>query len=120
MPMRRAPGQRSRSSAHAAAPARCISVSAAMPSTSIACASIARTWSGRYNGKGAGIGRFYTCAMQAPFDHDATDLAGLATRIRQWARELGFQQAGIAGVELREDEAHLRDWLAQGQHGRME
>ena len=28
--------------------------------------------------------------------------------------------AGIADVELGPDAAHLRDWLAQGQHGRME
>jgi epoxyqueuosine reductase len=47
-------------------------------------------------------------------------LAVLAGDIKAWARELGFQQAGIAGVELGEDAAHLRDWLAQGQHGAME
>jgi epoxyqueuosine reductase len=51
---------------------------------------------------------------------DATALTGLADRIRAWARELGFQQAGIADVGLGEDAAHLRDWLAHGQHGRME
>lgn len=48
------------------------------------------------------------------------DLDGLARSIKQWSRELGFQQAGIAGVELGEDESHLRDWLAKGQHGQME
>jgi epoxyqueuosine reductase len=48
------------------------------------------------------------------------DLVELATRIKQWSRELGFAAAGIAGVELGEDEAQLRDWLAQGQHGEME
>ena len=48
------------------------------------------------------------------------DLAALATQIKGWARELGFAQAGIAGVELGEDEAQLRDWLAQGMHGDME
>jgi len=57
--------------------------------------------------------------MQAPA-LDAPALAALADRIRAWARELGFQQAGIADVELGPDAAHLRDWLAQGQHGRME
>jgi epoxyqueuosine reductase len=48
------------------------------------------------------------------------DLARLAIDIKQWSRELGFAAAGIAGVELGEDEAHLRDWLAQGQHGGMD
>jgi epoxyqueuosine reductase len=48
------------------------------------------------------------------------DLVQLATQIKSWSRELGFAAAGIAGVELGEDEAQLRDWLAQGQHGEME
>jgi epoxyqueuosine reductase len=48
------------------------------------------------------------------------DLDRLAEDIKRWSRELGFQQAGIAGVELGEDESHLRDWLRQGQHGEME
>jgi epoxyqueuosine reductase len=58
---------------------------------------------------------FYTRAM-----HDPAALADLAARIKAWARELGFQQAGIADVRLDADAEHLRDWLAQGQHGRME
>jgi epoxyqueuosine reductase len=48
------------------------------------------------------------------------DFAALAADIKLWSRELGFQQLGVAGVELGDDEAHLRDWLAQGQHGAME
>jgi epoxyqueuosine reductase len=47
------------------------------------------------------------------------DLPLLADDIRQWGRELGFQQIGIADVDLGEDEAWLRDWLAQGLHGEM-
>ena len=47
------------------------------------------------------------------------DLTRLAEDIRAWSRELGFQQTGIAEVALAEDEQHLRDWLAQGQHGEM-
>ena len=39
------------------------------------------------------------------------DFAALAERIRTWGRELGFQRIGVAGVELGEDEAHLRAWL---------
>ena len=48
------------------------------------------------------------------------DFAALADDIKRWGRELGFQQVGIAGVELAPDEAHLHDWLAQGQHGEMD
>lgn len=48
------------------------------------------------------------------------DPVALAQRIRQLAREHGFQRVGIAGVELGEDEAHLRDWLRQGLYGSME
>ncbi len=48
------------------------------------------------------------------------DLRALADDIKRWSAELGFQQTGVAGIDLAQDEAHLRDWLAQGQHGRME
>ncbi len=48
------------------------------------------------------------------------DFDALTREIKTWSLELGFQQLGVAGVALDEDEAHLRDWLAQGQHGRME
>lgn len=47
------------------------------------------------------------------------DLNALAEDIKRWSLEFGFQQTGIAGVELAEDETHLRDWLAKGQHGEM-
>lgn len=48
------------------------------------------------------------------------DPAALALRIKALARESGFQRCGIAGVDLDEDEAHLRDWLAQGLYGDMD
>ena len=48
------------------------------------------------------------------------DAATLMTQIRAWAKELGFQRIGVAGVELDEDAAHLRDWLGQGLHGDMQ
>jgi epoxyqueuosine reductase len=47
------------------------------------------------------------------------DLVRLATDIKQWARELGFQQTGIADVELSEAEAHLLSWLGHSRHGAM-
>jgi epoxyqueuosine reductase len=48
------------------------------------------------------------------------DPASLARRVRALAREMGFQRCGITGIELGEDETHLRDWLAQGLYGSME
>lgn len=47
------------------------------------------------------------------------DPAVLAHRVRTLAREFGFQRCGIAGIELGEDERHLRDWLAEGLYGSM-
>jgi epoxyqueuosine reductase len=43
------------------------------------------------------------------------DLPGLRTL----ARELGFQDLGVAGVDLARDEAWLERWLALGRHGEM-
>ena len=50
----------------------------------------------------------------------APDPAALAARIRDLAHEAGFQRVGVAGIELGEDEAHLREWLAQGLYGSMD
>jgi epoxyqueuosine reductase len=50
----------------------------------------------------------------------APDYAALAARVRTLAREAGFQRCGIAGIELGEDEGHLRDWLANGLYGSMD
>jgi epoxyqueuosine reductase len=55
--------------------------------------------------------------MSAAAPHDYTELA---SSIRQWSRELGFQQLGITGIDLPEDEARLMTWLEQGRHGAME
>ena len=43
----------------------------------------------------------------------------LATDVKTWGKELGFQQVGITGIDLSEDEGHLLDWLEQGMHGEM-
>ncbi|WP_343225586.1 tRNA epoxyqueuosine(34) reductase QueG [Novilysobacter antarcticus] len=48
------------------------------------------------------------------------DPAALALRIRELAAEFGFQRCGISGIELGEDEGHLRDWLEKGLYGSME
>ncbi|MCP1316927.1 tRNA epoxyqueuosine(34) reductase QueG [Halomonas sp. 707B3] len=43
-------------------------------------------------------------------------LAGL---IKQWGRELGFQQVGITDTDLAAHETHLNRWLDKGYHGEM-
>lgn len=43
----------------------------------------------------------------------------LRAQLDAWAKELGFQQLGIAGVELGEHEQRLQEWLAAGYHGEM-
>jgi epoxyqueuosine reductase len=40
-------------------------------------------------------------------------------QIREWARELGFSQIGVAGVDLSAAEPGLLAWLANGFHGEM-
>ncbi|TJY60932.1 tRNA epoxyqueuosine(34) reductase QueG [Sinimarinibacterium sp. CAU 1509] len=47
------------------------------------------------------------------------DLHRLPALIPAWARELGFDTAAIATLELDQDHAHLQQWLAQGRHGEM-
>lgn len=47
------------------------------------------------------------------------DFTALAAQIKDWGRQLGFQQLGISGVELPEDERRLLAWLDAGRHGEM-
>ena len=47
------------------------------------------------------------------------DPVSLASSIRKIAGSLGFQQAGITGVDLTKDELHLLNWLDAGRHGEM-
>ncbi|MFT4265659.1 MAG: tRNA epoxyqueuosine(34) reductase QueG [Xenophilus sp.] len=44
----------------------------------------------------------------------------LVTRLRAWARELGFSQIGVAGIDLSSAEPGLARWLADGFHGDMD
>ncbi|MEK9951037.1 MAG: tRNA epoxyqueuosine(34) reductase QueG, partial [Curvibacter sp.] len=41
------------------------------------------------------------------------------SQVRAWARELGFSQIGVSGVDLSSAEAGLKDWLSRGFHGEM-
>ena len=60
--------------------------------------------------------------MQAPSAKasPSCDPHAIAARIRMLAREAGFERCGIAGIELGEDEEHLRRWLSEGLYGDME
>ncbi len=40
-------------------------------------------------------------------------------QIQEWARELGFSEVGVSGVDLSSAEPYLLEWLAQGYHGNM-
>ncbi len=51
---------------------------------------------------------------------DDANLVALAANIKQWARELGFQQAGIADCDLSAAEPRLLAWLEKGWHGDMD
>lgn len=49
-----------------------------------------------------------------------SELGALRVRLDELARELGFDQVGIAGIELPEDEANLERWIAERRHGEMD
>jgi len=44
----------------------------------------------------------------------------LATQIRTWAQELGFQAVGISDTDLSAAESGLLEWLALGFHGELD
>ena len=52
--------------------------------------------------------------------HTDPDLSGVRMRLDAIARELGFDQVGVAGIDIAEDEANLGRWLAERRHGGME
>ncbi len=48
------------------------------------------------------------------------DAVQLASDIKGWGHALGFQQVGIAGIDLQQAETRLLDWLERGFHGAMD
>jgi epoxyqueuosine reductase len=51
---------------------------------------------------------------------DALQLKELRTRLDEHARTLGFDQVGVAGIELPDDEANLARWIGESRHGGMD
>ena len=50
---------------------------------------------------------------------DSTQMSTLVRDIKAWGHELGFQQVGIADVDLSAHERLLETWLDEGLHGDM-
>ena len=48
-----------------------------------------------------------------------TDFISLTQQVKTWGRELGFQQVGIADIDVSAHAAHLREWLGKQYHGEM-
>jgi epoxyqueuosine reductase len=53
-------------------------------------------------------------------ERNSLNITQLAADIKQWGRELGFQQVGITDTDLHQAEADLNEWLARGYHGEMQ
>lgn len=54
-----------------------------------------------------------------PHHDQPQSLAELSQHIKQWGRELGFQQVGITDTDLSTEEPRLQAWLDKGYHGEM-
>lgn len=42
------------------------------------------------------------------------------TKLKQWGKQLGFQQLGVSGIDLSKQEKYLQHWLALDFHGDMD
>ena len=61
--------------------------------------------------------------MQNPSEssaHDPAEPAALVAAIRRWGKELGFDQVGVADIDLEIYEQRLESWLDEGLHGEMD
>src|SRR5690606_11444208 len=126
-------GPRWRRARQAAWAARCISSKPEVPAA-IRRASSSRTWAALYRGRGrawfAGMVRRFGRGLAELYpsppprrpvmSQPQIDLAHLAQSIKDWGRELCFQQVGIADVDLGEHEQHLQRWLEAGYQGEMD
>lgn len=48
-----------------------------------------------------------------------SEISTLASQIKNWGKELGFDQVGITNTNLDKHETHLMNWLRAGFHGKM-
>ncbi|MDQ8036819.1 MAG: tRNA epoxyqueuosine(34) reductase QueG [Pedobacter sp.] len=55
-----------------------------------------------------------------PLERADIDYAQLATDIKHWGRELGFQQVGISDISLGEHPARMQAWIERGFHADMD
>lgn len=55
-----------------------------------------------------------------PADTDDARWQALGQQLPLWAESLGFEAVGVTPINLAEDAAHLRRWLAQRHHGDMQ
>jgi epoxyqueuosine reductase len=55
-----------------------------------------------------------------PNSRQSVDLDALASEIKGWGRELGFQKVGIADIDLPDDARYLHEWLERNHHGVMD
>ena len=55
-----------------------------------------------------------------PINDFSFDYHSLAQSIKDWSRELGFQQLGIADTLMETAESRLLEWLDNGYHGEMD
>jgi len=53
-------------------------------------------------------------------EQNTKDRLQLVADIRNWGRELGFQQLGISSIALNDAEQKLTDWIERGFHGDMD
>jgi len=57
--------------------------------------------------------------MPASNSVDSIDFESLATDIKLWGKELGFQQMAISQIELGDHPDRLKEWLDKGYQGEM-
>ena len=59
-------------------------------------------------------------SAHASLELEPTNVEQLSQSISAWAAELGFQQLGIANIDLSGHAEHLERWLQAGYHGEMD
>ena len=63
----------------------------------------------------------YDSIMLTPHDKsNHFDMPALASKIKSWGREIGFDYVGISDIDLDKHEQYLQKWLDSGMHGEMD